>query len=74
MFQEYYYKFSIYFLFPHLALFSMLRERENWILSYNNCPEILKLYEEYVILYPDWKYGMSSDKNSKEVLIINKGT
>jgi len=49
-----------------------LKERSNWILSYNNCPEILKLYEEYAIIYPDWKYGMSSDKTSKEILIINK--
>jgi len=55
-------------------LATILKGRDNWILSYNNCPEILKLYENYDILYPDWKYGMSSDKNSKEVLIINKGT
>ena len=59
--------------FDHASLANILKERENWILSYNNCPEILKLYEKYDILYPDWKYGMSSDKNSKEVLIINKG-
>jgi len=59
--------------FDHLGLSSLLKERDDWILSYNNCPEILKLYEDYVILYPDWKYGMSSDKNSKEILIINKG-
>ena len=59
--------------FDHMGLANILRGRDNWILSYNNCPEILKLYENYDILYPDWKYGMSSDKNSKEVLIINKG-
>ena len=59
--------------FDHMGLANILKERDNWILSYNNCPEILKLYENYDILYPDWKYGMSSDKNSKEVLIINKG-
>ena len=59
--------------FDHLKLVNILKERDNWILSYNNCPEILKLYEGYDIIYPDWKYGMSSDKTSKEVLIINKG-
>jgi len=59
--------------FDHAGLVNILKERDNWILSYNNCPEILKLYEGYDIIYPDWKYGMSSDKTSKEVLIINKG-
>lgn len=59
--------------FDHLGLVNILKERNNWILSYNNCPEILKLYEDYDIIYPDWKYGMSSDKDSNEVLIINKG-
>ena len=59
--------------FDHLKLVNILKERNNWILSYNNCPEILKLYEDYDIIYPDWKYGMSSDKDSNEVLIINKG-
>jgi len=58
--------------FDHLGLSETLKERSNWILSYNNCPEILKLYEDYAIIYPDWKYCMSSDKTSKEVLIINK--
>jgi DNA adenine methylase len=58
--------------FDHSGLAIMLKERSNWILSYNNCPEILKLYKDYDILYPDWKYSMSSDKSSKEVLIINK--
>ena len=59
--------------FDHLKLVNILKERDNWILSYNNCPEILKLYKGYDIMYPGWKYGMSSDKTSKEVLIINKG-
>ena len=59
--------------FDHLGLANVLKERDDWILSYNNCPEILKLYEKYNILYPNWKYGMSSDKTSKEVLVINKG-
>ncbi|UCG92327.1 MAG: DNA adenine methylase [candidate division WOR-3 bacterium] len=59
--------------FDHLKLVNILKERNNSILSYNNCQAILKLYEDYDIIYPDWKYGMSSDKDSNEVLIINKG-
>ena len=56
--------------FDHLALYRLLSERDNWMLSYNNCPEILELYEDYEIYYPNWSYGMSQDKDSKEVLII----
>lgn len=59
--------------FDHLGLANMLKKRDGWILSYNNCPEILKLYKNYDIRYPNWKYSMSSDKTSKEVLVINKG-
>ncbi len=58
--------------FDHVALYELLSERGNWMLSYNNCPEILELYKDYEIYYPDWSYGMSQDKDSKEVLIIAK--
>ncbi len=58
--------------FDHLALFKILDNRDNWLLSYNNCPEILDLYKNYKILFPVWKYGMSNDKNSREVLILSK--
>jgi DNA adenine methylase len=58
--------------FDHLALHGLLAARNNWMLSYNNCPEILELYKDYEIYYPDWSYGMSQDKDSKEVLIIAK--
>jgi DNA adenine methylase len=58
--------------FDHKGLAEILKERDNWILSYNNCPEIQELYKDYKILYPNWKYGMSADKYSNEVLIISK--
>ncbi len=57
--------------FDHEGLAQRLRERSGWILSYNNCPEILDLYQGYEVLYPQWSYGMSSNKISKEILIIN---
>ena len=56
--------------FDHIGLSKTLKKRDSWILSYNNCPEILELYKGYIVVYPSWKYGMSSDKTSKEVLII----
>lgn len=57
--------------FDHKALATILKKRDKWILSYNNSPEIHQLYEGYVFLYPDWKYGMSSIKKSREVLILS---
>jgi len=58
--------------FDHNGLAKLLHKYDNWILSYNNCPEIHKLYGSFDIRYPEWKYGMSNDKNSREVLIISK--
>ena len=43
--------------FDHLKLVNILKERDNWIL-HNNCPEILKLYEGYDIMYPGWKWNV----------------
>lgn len=58
--------------FDHEALAAILRKRDHWVLSYNDCEEIRSLYEGFHILTPNWKYGMSNDKNSKEVLIFSK--
>ncbi len=48
--------------FAHEDLRDILKERDSWILSYNNSETILDWYGEYEILFPDWKYGMSKDK------------
>lgn len=58
--------------FKHLLLKEMLDNEEKWIMSYNNSEEVLDLYSNYYIIYPDWKYGMSKNKDSKEVLIFSK--
>ncbi|MBN8858473.1 MAG: DNA adenine methylase [Sphingobacteriales bacterium] len=58
--------------FDHEQLANILKKREHWILSYNDCKEIRSLYEGFHILTPNWKYGMSNDKMSKEVLIFSK--
>jgi DNA adenine methylase len=57
--------------FDHQGLSEILKNRDNWILSYNDCPEIRELYKGYKILTPSWKYGMSTDKDSKEVIILS---
>jgi len=58
--------------FDHEGLAKLLCGYDNWILSYNNCLEIRELYDGFEIRYPEWKYGMSNDKNSREVLIVSK--
>ncbi len=57
--------------FDHEGLAKILKKRNNWILSYNNSKEIHELYDDFTILYPDWKYGMSNNKTSREVLILS---
>ena len=58
--------------FEHERLCSLLKQRKNWILSYNDNPEILEMYAGFEVLRPQWKYGMSSNKNSKEVIILGE--
>ena len=57
--------------FDHLGLAEAMKEKNNWVLSYNPSPFILDLYKDYEIVYPEWSYGMSKDKKSKEILILN---
>jgi DNA adenine methylase len=58
--------------FDHQALAELLYERDSWIMSYNECDEIRKLYNGYTILTPEWTYGMSKNKRSNEVLVFSK--
>lgn len=58
--------------FDHIGLRRILQNRNQWILSYNNCPEIIQMYGDYKILFPVWKYGMSNNKDSREILVLSK--
>jgi len=58
--------------FDHQALANILIQRNNWILSYNDCEPIRELYKGFPLLTPNWKYGMSQNKQSKELLIFSK--
>lgn len=58
--------------FDHEGLAAILRQRERWIMSYNDCEEIRNLYSGHSFVIPNWKYGMSNDKSSKEILIFSK--
>lgn len=58
--------------FDHDKLCSMLKKRNHkWILSYNDSKEIRDMYQDFHLQELNWKYGMSNDKMSKEVLILS---
>jgi DNA adenine methylase len=57
--------------FDHRALAEILRHRRSWLLSYNDCDEIRALYRGFRFITPNWKYGMSNEKRSREVLIFS---
>lgn len=57
--------------FDHAGLAEILKDTKIWILSYNDSEEIHSLYSDYTFYYPSWKYGMSNNKNSREVIILS---
>jgi len=57
--------------FDHEGLAKILKNRNNWILSYNESDDIDNLYDGFTFYYPEWKYGMSNNKKSREVLIFS---
>ena len=48
--------------FDHQKLFEVMRQRNNWVMSYNPHPDIISLYESegYKIEYPEWSMGMKN--------------
>jgi DNA adenine methylase len=68
--------------FNHEALWLLLISYTSlnipWMLTYNDCPYIRKLYslestnhEKIKIKEVDWKYGMNKSKNSSEIVITS---
>jgi DNA adenine methylase len=57
--------------FDHLKLKELLTSLQNWILCYNDCEEIRKMYKNYKIEEVNWNYGMNKSKKSSEILICN---
>jgi len=65
--------------FDHERLHSLLTKRSGWVMSYNDCETIKKMYEGYKIIDAEWAYGMKNQKTrettkkmgkSSEILII----
>lgn len=66
------YKGNTHKAFEHKRLADLLNKRVQWIMSYNDCPEIRALYKDQNIINVKWTYGMGSSKKSNEVLILSK--
>ena len=58
--------------FDHERLYNVLKTKQNWLITYNNCDYIRKLYKDYIIIDVDWKYGMNKTKKSSEIIILYK--
>ena len=61
--------------FDHEGLSDILKARDKWVLSYNDCEYIRDLYDGYQITSVEWAYGMknvSSDKmgEASEIIIV----
>jgi DNA adenine methylase len=58
--------------FNHQLLFDLLNTKKNWLITYNNCEYIRKLYEDYIIIHVNWSYSMNTSKTSSEIIIISR--
>lgn len=57
--------------FDHAAFAAAIQTRKDWMISYNDCPYIRKLYEGCRIEKVKWSYGMDNGKKaSSEILIF----
>ena len=58
--------------FNHQLLFDLLNTKKNWLITYNNCEYIRKLYKDYIIIDVNWSYSMNTSKTSSEIIIISR--
>ena len=57
--------------FEHEKLYKYLKNKKNWIMTYNDCDYIRNLYNNFTIIETSWSYGMNKSKKSSEIIIIN---
>ena len=58
--------------FNHERLFDIIKTKNNWIITYNNCEYIKNMYKNYTIIDVNWSYGMNKTKSSSEIIILSK--
>lgn len=56
--------------FNHEAFATAIRKRTDWIISYNDCDYIRKLYDGCRFFQESWSYGMNASKKSSEIIIL----
>jgi DNA adenine methylase len=56
--------------FDHEKLYYCLKNKKNWLMTYNNCDYIKNLYYNYKIIETNWSYSMNKSKISSEIVII----
>lgn len=58
--------------FNHDLLYNLIKTKNNWLITYNNCEYIKNLYKDYLIIDVIWSYGMNKSKSSSEIIILSK--
>ena len=58
--------------FNHRGLADLVVDREQWIMTYNNCDAVRAHYSGHRIEEAQWAYGMNKSKRSSEVIIFSK--
>ena len=56
--------------FDNIKLYQCIYNKKNWLMTYNNCDYIRKLYKDFKIIETNWNYGMNKSKKSSEIIII----
>ena len=56
--------------FNHEAFSKCIQNRNDWIISYNDCDYIRNLYKGCRIFKESWSYGMNTSKKSSEIIIL----
>jgi DNA adenine methylase len=54
----------------HLDLFDRLKDRDAWVMHYDRCEQALTLYDGFPMVMVEWRYGMTANTASNEVLIL----
>ena len=60
--------------FDHDKLHSLLTKRKGWVMSYNKCETIEKMYEGYEIIDAEWAYGMKNQANKDTTKKMGKSS
>lgn len=58
--------------FDHEKLYNILKDKKNWLMTYNNCEFIKDMYKDFLIIEVSWSYSMNKTKESSELVIISK--